>query len=78
MPASAGCSSAMKASSSSRGVALRDDAIAQVRAVEAGDERARRFEMQAFDDLAPRRRVGGRGQRDARNLRESARAGSAS
>ena len=43
-------------------------AIADVGAVEAGDELACLFQGQPLDDLATRRRVGGGGQRDARHI----------
>ena len=52
-------------------VVLVDDAIAQVRAVEAGDEEPRVPELEALDDLAPRRRVGGGGQGDPRHAGEA-------
>ena len=42
-------------------------AIADVRPVEAGDEDAALLELQPFPDVAPRRRIGGGGQRDARH-----------
>ena len=48
-------------------VVLVDHAVAQVRAVEAGDEDPRVAEREALDDLAPGRRVGGRGERDPRH-----------
>ena len=41
---------------------LLDDAVTDVRAIEARDELARGAERKTLDDLAPRRRVGGRGQ----------------
>ena len=53
---------------------LLDDAIADVRPIEARDELLRRIEREPLDDLAPRRRIGRRGQRDARHVAESARA----
>ena len=48
-------------------VVLVDHAIAQVGAVEAGDEDPRVAQPQALDDLAPRRRVGGRREGDPRH-----------
>jgi len=47
---------------------LLDDAIADVRPVEAGDELRRPAQLQARDDLVAGRRVGGRRQCDARDL----------
>ena len=55
--------------------ALAQDAIADVGAVEPGGEDARGAEIEPLDDVAPRRPVRGRGERDARHRRESARAG---
>ena len=52
-------------------VVLGDDAVADVRPVEAGGEDARLAEAQALDDIAARRPVGGRGQGDARHSREA-------
>ena len=49
---------------------MRDD-VANIGAVEAGNELARLFQCQPFDDLAARRRIGGRGQRDARHIGEA-------
>ena len=51
-------------------LALLDDPVADVGAVEAGHEHAR-LGQQSLLDLVARRRVGGGGQRDARHLRES-------
>ena len=49
-------------------VVLLRDAIADVRPVETRNELARRFQGQPLDHLTPRRRIRGRGQRDAWNL----------
>src|SRR5689334_23731150 len=49
------------------GVILLDDAIANIRAVEARDEDARSRELEPLEDLGARVRVGGRGERDARH-----------
>ena len=49
------------------GVALRDDGVADVRTVEAADEHPRASEPEALGDLAPRRRVRGGGEGDARH-----------
>ena len=46
---------------------LGHDAVADVGAVEAGDEDAALAEVEPLDDLAPGRRVGGGGQRQARH-----------
>ena len=54
-----------------RVLGLVDDAVAEVRPVEAGDEDPRPLELQAGEDLAPRRRVGGGGERDARHPGEA-------
>src|SRR5690348_7172440 len=51
-------------------VALRD-AVADVGPVETGDELTGLVERQPFDDLAPGRGVGRRGQRDARHVRKA-------
>ena len=48
---------------------LHGHAIADVRAVEAGDEDAALAEVQPLDDVAAGRRVGGGGEGDARHLR---------
>src|SRR5690606_15350906 len=50
-------------------VFLERDPVADVRAVETGDEPGRLRQAQAFGDLAPGRRIGGGGQGDARHLR---------
>ena len=50
------------------GAALRHDPVADVRAIEAADEHARLCQAQLGRDLAPGRRIGGRGQRDAGHL----------
>src|SRR6266851_4409800 len=50
------------------GILLGDDAIADVRAVEAGGEDTRLAERQTLDDVAPRRPVRGRGEGNARNV----------
>jgi hypothetical protein len=46
---------------------LVDDHVAQVRPVEAGDERARLLEAQLLAHLAARGLVGGGGEGDARH-----------
>ena len=48
--------------------AFRHHPVEQVRAVVAGGEQARRFEMQLLGDVAAGRTVGGRGQRHQRNI----------
>ena len=55
-------------------VVLLDDAIADVRPVEARNEHARVVEREAMDDFVARDGVGGGRERDARHRRESARA----
>ena len=45
-----------------------DDAVADVRAIEAGDEDARLVETQPLDDVGACRPVRGRGQRDTRHI----------
>ena len=52
-------------------IVLLDHAVADVRAIEAGDERLGRLETEPFDDFAPGRRIGGRGQGDPRHLRKA-------
>ena len=49
------------------GLQLGHDPVADVGAVEAGDERAALAEIEPLDDLTPGRRVGGGGQRQARH-----------
>ena len=53
------------------GVAAAGDAVADVGAVEAGDEHARVVETETLADLDAGGFVGGRGERDARYVRES-------
>ena len=48
-------------------IALLDDRIADVRPVEAADEDAGILQLQPFHDVAPRQRIGSRGERDARH-----------
>jgi hypothetical protein len=50
-------------------VGLLDDAIADVRSVEAGDELSGLLQTQAGQDLGAGRGIGGRGEGDARDLR---------
>ena len=50
-------------------VVLGQHRVADVGAVERTDELARILQRQPFDDLAPGRGVGGRGQRDPRDVR---------
>ena len=52
-------------------IVLLDDAVADVRPVEARHERARVAELQALDDLGARLRIGGGGERDARHAGEA-------
>jgi len=52
-------------------VGLLRDAVADVRAVETGDELLCIFQRQTLDDLAPRRRIRRGGERDARDGREA-------
>ena len=60
---------ARKPSNCLLGVVLFDDGVADVRAVEAGEEDAGFAQAEAGEDLVPRRLVGGGGQRDARDGR---------
>ena len=53
------------------GLELRQDAVEDVRPVEAGDEDPAAAEVQTLDDLAAGRRVGGGGERQARDLGEA-------
>ena len=50
-------------------IVLVDDRVANVRTIEAGDEDARILQAQPGDDLFARQRIGGGGERDARNAR---------
>ncbi len=59
---------AQEADQLGRGVALGRDPVADVRAIEAAEEHARRFQAQLGRDLAPGRQIGGRGQRDPGHL----------
>ena len=52
-------------------IVLFDDAIADVRAIEAGDEDPRIVQRQPVDDLVARDGVGGSGERDARHVRKA-------
>ena len=56
-----------------RRVGLRHHLVADVGTIEAGDEETGARQAQVLEDLAPRRLVGGRGERDARHPREAAR-----
>src|SRR5271157_3406334 len=51
--------------------ALGDDAVEQVRSVIAGGEHRGMTEPELGDDVASRRRVRGRGQRQQRNVRKA-------
>ena len=52
-------------------IVLFDDAIPDVRTIEAGDENTRVVEREAMDDFVARDGVGGSRQRDARHVRKA-------
>ncbi len=73
MPESAGCSVLRKSQSCCFAFCLGDDAIADIGAVEAGDEGARLVQTQALHDLPSRGAVRGGGEREARECAGNAR-----